>query len=374
MPELPEIAKMARGINKFCEMKKFLRIVKQPISKNIEIVPPYQPFYIQARSRGKELALRFLPSRENLDDIPRRDGDNLIMNMGLNGCWKYNKAKVSDKELPKYTLLVFEAEDGTKMMHCDKLRFSKWNFQEGYGKDRGPDPVKEFPEFCQNIQSAFQKSVSVRSFQKQPIGTMMLNQKYFNGIGNYLRAEILWRANIHPMETMYNALLMTDRLPENTITHTVPVPDPKDFDFTQSIVLKLCRDFCQEMLDASFIGKRCELKVYSRKGSEQFKDKNNRTVWFRSTQQFVVHPPLLLPEGQTTPPSPAPRKRRRSSTETADASTENASTPKPRRVRRATRKVSKEDEDDTPPRKKRRSSASEENSETIDLSTLSDSE
>ena len=28
----------------------------------------------------------------------------------------------------------------------------------------------------------------------------MLNQKYFNGIGNYLRAEILFRLNIQPFE------------------------------------------------------------------------------------------------------------------------------------------------------------------------------
>merc|ERR1712137_412313 len=159
------------------------------------------------------------------------------------------------------------------------------------------------------------------------------------------------------METTYNALLMTERLPEDTTSCSIVVPDPKDFDFSKSIVLRLCRDFCQEILDTSFIGKQCELKVYSRKGSEQFKDKNNRTVWFRPTQQFVVHPPILLPEGETTPTPPSPKKRKRSTSTSKDENENNS--PKPRgRPRRAVRKSTPK-ENGEPPKKKRRSSGTE---------------
>ena len=34
----------------------------------------------------------------------------------------------------------------------------------------------------------------------------MLNQKYFNGIGNYLRAEILFRAGVRPFERSRDVL------------------------------------------------------------------------------------------------------------------------------------------------------------------------
>merc|ERR1712212_785471 len=39
--------------------------------------------------------------------------------------------------------------------------------------------------------------LSDRAFDR-PICEVLLNQKYFNGIGNYLRAEILFRLNIPP--------------------------------------------------------------------------------------------------------------------------------------------------------------------------------
>lgn len=39
------------------------------------------------------------------------------MTMGLGGFWRYNTAKKSKKEEPKYTLLTFQADDGTKMWY-----------------------------------------------------------------------------------------------------------------------------------------------------------------------------------------------------------------------------------------------------------------
>ena len=80
--------------------------------------------------------------------------------------------------------------------HGDKLRFSKWKFTDGFSKNRSPDPVKEYDEFVDNIKKGFSKKSSLKTFQS-PISEVLLNQKYFNGIGNYLRAEILLRANIH---------------------------------------------------------------------------------------------------------------------------------------------------------------------------------
>ena len=56
--------------------------------------------------------------------------------------------------------------------------------------------MKEYNEFVDNIKKGFSKKSSLKTFQS-PISEVLLNQKYFNGIGNYLRAEILLRANIH---------------------------------------------------------------------------------------------------------------------------------------------------------------------------------
>ena len=35
---------------------------------------------------------------------------------------------------------------------------------------------------------------------------MLMDQKYFNGIGNYLRAEILYRAKMDPWKSAYDAI------------------------------------------------------------------------------------------------------------------------------------------------------------------------
>lgn len=57
-----------------------------------------------------------------------------------------------------------------------------------WGLGRGPDPMEEYSSFRSNIDN----NLDSRVFDK-PICEVMLNQKYFNGVGNYLRAEILYR-------------------------------------------------------------------------------------------------------------------------------------------------------------------------------------
>ena len=49
----------------------------------------------------------------------------------------------------------------------------------------------DYDNFRQNIID----NLDEPAFKNKPICEVMLNQKYFNGIGNYLRAEILYRLN-----------------------------------------------------------------------------------------------------------------------------------------------------------------------------------
>jgi hypothetical protein len=74
-------------------------------------------------------------------------------------------------------------------------RFGSWQVTEDWGdaKERGPDIVTEHAAFKQLIKSSLDAPV----FNKA-ICEVMLDQQYFNGIGNYLRAEILHRADVHP--------------------------------------------------------------------------------------------------------------------------------------------------------------------------------
>ena len=72
--------------------------------------------------------------------------------------------------------------------HIYFFRFGRWELTDLWSKDRAPDPMFEYEEFRSNILD----NLGDRIFDK-PLCEVMHNQKYFNGIGNYLRAEIIFR-------------------------------------------------------------------------------------------------------------------------------------------------------------------------------------
>ena len=68
------------------------------------------------------------------------------------------------------------------------FRFGKWKVSDSFSSNRGPDPVREYELFRKNILT----NLHSKTFKK-PICEVLNDQMYFNGIGNYLRAEILYR-------------------------------------------------------------------------------------------------------------------------------------------------------------------------------------
>ena len=71
----------------------------------------------------------------------------------------------------------------------DYRRFGRWEVDADWGTERGPCPITDYDNFRKNVINNLEDS----SFNNKPICEVLLNQKYFNGIGNYLRAEILYR-------------------------------------------------------------------------------------------------------------------------------------------------------------------------------------
>ncbi len=71
----------------------------------------------------------------------------------------------------------------------DFRRFGHWEVNTDWGSDRGPCPILDYENFRQNVITNLEDS----TFKNKAICEVLLNQRYFNGIGNYLRAEILHR-------------------------------------------------------------------------------------------------------------------------------------------------------------------------------------
>ena len=178
MPECAEIKIMTEYINDCTEGYTFTSMEKSKETK----VPckvwgrGIWPFEIKATHRGKEMILDM-------------GTDKLKASMGMSGHWRLT----TKADMYKHTHLWFERDDGMILGLVDVRRFAKWSWCFDWGAKRGPCIMTEPEEFDKHIQNNLHK----KKFQK-PICEVIMDQSYFNGVGNYLRAEILDRIDCSP--------------------------------------------------------------------------------------------------------------------------------------------------------------------------------
>jgi endonuclease VIII-like 1 len=258
MPELAELKLTADFINRVVKDKVFHSTWKNPVHKGKGVFISF-PFEIEAKSRGKELMLEICTARDfatpdNFDCL------HLMMTMGMAGHFQW----CDGNERPKHTHLSFVCGEG-ELCFVDVRRFGRWNF--GYWNEkRSADPTTDFPSFKQKIL----ENLQLRAFDK-PIHEALMNQDFFNGIGNYLRAEILLRLDRNPFQSAREVI---QKNPE---------------------VLDLCRDVPAtayklgggRLKDWKNPNGEAEpdtwedfMRCYGRKGMEKITDSNGRTFWF----------------------------------------------------------------------------------------------
>jgi len=267
MPEGPELHMAARFINQVAKHHKFGgAIVKSEVStKNPDVEFEAKSYKISAETRGKELKV-FLEDQKNA-----QLKTHILFRFGMSGCFKFTPLEL----LPKHAHLRFFTIDEKPqqvLSFVDYRRFGRWEIEGDWGKDRGPDPIFDYENFRRNVLY----SLDTAAFNR-PICEAMLNQKYFNGIGNYLRAEILFRAKIPPFTLARDVL---EPLVENTVKSEVPD------------ILELCNIVATEVLSLDK-GKNYDpdsegsegsfsawLQCYYVEGMSNLQDHNGRTIWF----------------------------------------------------------------------------------------------
>ena len=277
MPEGPELHMAARFINQVASRHSFGgKIVKSEVStKNPDVDFQAENYNIHAETRGKELKVF-------LEDKKKKGGKtHLLFRFGMSGCFKLTPAS----ELPKHAHLQFWSLDKEKLVlsFVDYRRFGRWEIEGNWGKDRGPDPMFDYVNFRKNVLD----NLKTAAFNR-PICETLLNQKYFNGIGNYLRAEILFRAGIAPF-TEARGLL--EPLKEQDVKQEIK-QEVKVKQETPDI-LELCSIVATEVLSLDK-GKNYDpddensensfsnwLRCYYVEGMTSLKDGNGRTIWFQ---------------------------------------------------------------------------------------------
>lgn len=258
MPELAEVRLTTDYVNQTSKGKVFTRVDKNPQHKGDEITLPFHRFKIYSESRGKEMVLYIL-EEGGIDHIPIR------MTMGMSGHF----AMTPTGEEHKHSHLMFRAEDGTTLSFVDMRRFGKWKVGVEWSDNRGPDPVKQTDEFMANVMENLDK----KAFDK-PIHEVLMNQQYFNGIGNYLRAEILYRVpHVNPFISARDAIQL----------------EPKIFELCKAIPELAyilgggrLKSWENPLGDEAATPKtrRDLFQCYNQPGMSTIKDKSGRTFWY----------------------------------------------------------------------------------------------
>jgi formamidopyrimidine-DNA glycosylase len=253
VPELAELRLTADYINGVTSGVTFDDVQKNPEHKGVEVDLHSDQFRISAESRGKELMIHI--------DHLSEPGEKLLMTMGMSGHFQWADVGMP---LPKHTHLAFTSDRGV-LCFVDVRRFGKWKLAGNWSANRGPDPVAEHCQFIEVVKQA----AAGRNGDK-PIHLALMDQSLFNGIGNYLRSELIYRLDdLSPFATLREAIKKPQFF---QLCHDIPLiayklggGQLKDWKSPTGEDPQSFRDF---------------IKCYGKMAS--FKDKSGRTFWMDS--------------------------------------------------------------------------------------------
>jgi endonuclease VIII-like 1 len=185
MPELAEVRLTSDYVNKVVKGVKFASTWKNPVHKlgDLDLIPYTfeRNFSIRSEARGKEIKLHISPDDAEIFSV--------IFTLGMGGKFDFNPAHAR----AKHTHYSFLSEDGNfELEFVDVRRFGRWRIGDWH-PDRSPDLTTEFDVWKKYILS----NISHRDFSR-PFYEFLMNQRWINGYGNYLRAELCHRMDIDP--------------------------------------------------------------------------------------------------------------------------------------------------------------------------------
>ncbi|XP_072166573.1 endonuclease 8-like 1 [Diadema setosum] len=330
MPEGPELHLASKFVTASCAGRIFGgKIVKNPVHKSCDVEFDSSAYSIGAVSRGKEMMLILTDdagknSASSKTDKKRGNDDKkqvkgkdkltvpkfmkILFRFGMSGNFQFTTPDTIHKHAH---LKFYTADDKPSMVlsYVDVRRFGRWEVDVDWSKERGPDPMFEYRDFRSNVVN----SLSDAAFN-HPICETLLNQKYFNGIGNYLRAEILYRLQIPPFEKARTVLKGLSDEP----------PDVKPMKGGKGAVqnggggdlLHLCHTVPLEVISIGAGGYTADgkasdysdfmkwLRCYYQDGMKTLVDHNKRTIWFSGP------PGPMVPKDEKSRKPRSPKKRK----------------------------------------------------------------
>ncbi|KAJ3693412.1 hypothetical protein LUZ60_008892 [Juncus effusus] len=206
MPELPEVEVGRRALEEHCVGK---RIVKCTVAEDSKVIDGVSPSDLEAALRGKTIVAALRKGKNlwlRLDSPPfptfQFGMAGAIYIKGIETS-KYRRSSISpSEEWPsKYSKVHVELDDGLEFSFTDKRRFAKVRLVQDPESvppisELGPDALTEPMEVNNFINALSKKKTAIKS--------LLLDQSFISGIGNWIADEVLYQARIHPMEIASN--------------------------------------------------------------------------------------------------------------------------------------------------------------------------
>jgi endonuclease VIII-like 1 len=186
MPEYVEVRIMSEFINNKVSDKrfnKFFHVEKGNIPKEDNFITDFK---VSSNSNGKELLVYLY------HDVTCF---SFSVFMGMSGNWKFVPTDKWNET--KFVRMRLDTTDGWSLLLYGGYMGPKYKIGGFTGVKRGPDPLKENDKFKKGVLD----NIGCKDFDK-PLGESLLNQKYFNGVGAYLLAEIVGRLDYNPHRTI----------------------------------------------------------------------------------------------------------------------------------------------------------------------------
>ncbi|KAM6202444.1 endonuclease 8-like 1 [Rhynchocyon petersi] len=282
MPEGPELHLASLFVNEICKELVFSGCVeKSSVSRNPEVPFTSSAYRISATARGKELRLTLSPEP---GAQPPQEPLAIVFRFGMSGSFQL----APRNELPAHAHLRFyTAPPGPRLALCfvDIRRFGRWDPGGEWQPDRGPCVLLEYEQFRENVL----RNLADKTFDR-PICEALLDQRFFNGIGNYLRAEILHRLRIPPFEkarTVLEALQQRRLNPELTLSQKIKakLQNPDLLELCHSVPKEVVqlggKGYGPERGEEDYAAFRAWLQCYGVSGMSSLRDRHGRTIWFQ---------------------------------------------------------------------------------------------
>jgi formamidopyrimidine-DNA glycosylase len=188
VPELPEVETIRRQLAPALEGRQLVDVhVRDP-----RWCEPAPPGAVEDALLGR--AIERLGRRGKYLIVSLKDDVHLVMHLRMTG----NLLLRDDAEEPPHTRVVFELDDGRRLLFVDVRRFGTGDVLLGadalaafFDSRLGVEPLS--PDFTAEALSALARG------RRQPVKAFLLNQERVAGVGNIYADEALFRARIHPL-------------------------------------------------------------------------------------------------------------------------------------------------------------------------------